>query len=89
VLKTQETSKFKYVDFEDCVHIFHNFVPKEIALVFSCSKKHCNLKMIVGFISQVESIVSCLSDSEVHVFRLKLYDGDEDERNMRSASVYR
>lgn len=34
VLKTQETSKFKYVDFEDCVHIFHNFIPKEIALVF-------------------------------------------------------
>ena len=62
VLKTQETSKTKYVDFEDCIHIFHNFLPKEIALV--------------------ESVVACLSDNEVHVFRLKLVDSSDDERNL-------
>jgi hypothetical protein len=49
-LKTQETSKTRYVDFEDCIHIFHNFdLPKEIAVV--------------------ESVVACLSDTQVHVFR--------------------
>ena len=62
VLKLQETSKTKYVDFEDCVHIFHNFLPKEISLV--------------------ESVVACLSDNEVHVFRLKLVDASDDEHNL-------
>ncbi len=31
---------------------------------------------------QVESVVACLSDTEVHVFRLKLVDSSDDERNM-------
>ena len=34
VIKTLEASKAKYVDFEDCIHIFHTFpVPKEVELV--------------------------------------------------------
>ena len=26
-LKTQEVSRTKFIDFEDSIHIFHNFIP--------------------------------------------------------------
>ena len=32
-MKTQEMSKTKFIDFEDCIHIFHNFIPMEVTLV--------------------------------------------------------
>ena len=32
-MKTQEMSKTKFIDFEDCIHIFHNFIPIEVTLV--------------------------------------------------------
>ena len=32
-MKTQEMSKTKFIDFEDCIHIFHNFIPLEVSLV--------------------------------------------------------
>lgn len=66
-MKTQEMSKAKFLDFEDCIHIFHNFVPKEVTLV--------------------EDVIGCLSDHEVHVFKVKLVDCSE-EKTMRSISVY-
>ena len=67
-LKVQEMSKTKFIDFEDCIHIFHNFIPKEISLI--------------------EDVIGCLSTNEVHVFKVKLVDCN-DEKNLRSISMYR
>ena len=39
------------VDFHECFHVFHNFIPKELALS--------------------EDVIGCLSDNEVHVFKVK------------------
>ena len=66
-LKTQEVSRTKFIDFEDCIHIFHNFIPKEITLI--------------------EDVIGCLNKTEVHVFKVKLVDAN-DEKNLRSLSVY-
>ena len=66
-MKTQEMSKTKFIDFEDCIHIFHNFIPKEVTLI--------------------EDVIGCLSDTEVHVFKVKLIDCN-DEKTLRSVSVY-
>ena len=66
-MKTQEVSRTKFIDFEDCIHIFHNFIPKEILLI--------------------EDVIGCLSKTEVHVFKVKLVDCN-DEKNLRSLSVY-
>ena len=66
-MKTQEMSKTKFIDFEDCIHIFHNFIPKEITLN--------------------EDVIGCLNESEVHVFKVKIVDVN-DEKNLRSLSVY-
>ena len=66
-MKTQEMSKTKFIDFEDCIHIFHNFIPKEVSLI--------------------EDVIGCLSDTEVHVFKVKLIDCN-DEKTLRSVSVY-
>ena len=64
------------VDFHECFHVFHNFIPKELALS--------------------EDVVGCLSDSEVHVFKVKFStpDGGGDFGNsghrtaLRSISMY-
>ena len=66
-LKTQEVSRTKFIDFEDSIHIFHNFIPKEISLI--------------------EDVIGCLNNVEVHVFKVKLVDAN-DEKNLRSLSVY-
>ena len=66
-MKTQEMSKTKFIDFEDCIHIFHNFIPTEVTLV--------------------EDVIGCLSNLELHVFKVKLVDAN-DEKNLRSLSVY-
>ena len=66
-MKTQEMSKTKFIDFEDCIHIFHNFIPLEVTLV--------------------EDVIGCLSKTELHVFKVKLMDAN-DEKNLRSLSVY-
>ena len=66
-LKTQEMSKTKFIDFEDCIHIFHNFIPMEVSIV--------------------EDVIGCLSKTELHVFKVKLMDAN-DEKNLRSLSVY-
>lgn len=66
-MKTQEMSKTKFIDFEDCIHIFHNFIPTEISLV--------------------EDVIGCLNKTELHVFKVKLLDANDD-KNLRSLSVY-
>ena len=69
-VKNHEPSKTKYVDFIDCIHIFHKFqgVPKQVELC--------------------EDVVGCLSDTQVHVFKIRLTDCSQDERNRRSISLY-
>ena len=69
VVKHHEPSKTKYVDFQDCIHIFHKFnIPKQIVLC--------------------EDVVGCLSNTQVHVFKIRLIDCSQDERNRRSISLY-
>ena len=69
VLKLQESSKTKYIDFEDCIHIFHKFsMPKQIVLC--------------------EDVVGCLSNTQVHVFKIRVIDCSSEERNRRSISLY-
>ena len=69
VVKLHEPSKVKYVDFEDCIHIFHKFgIPKQIVLC--------------------EDVVGCLSNTQVHVFKIRIIDCSQDERNRRSISLY-
>ena len=62
----------RYLDFEDCIHVFHTFPePKEIQLS--------------------EDVVACLSDTEVHVFKIQFNDGHHDEgaaAGLRSISLY-
>eukprot|EP00095_Tigriopus_kingsejongensis_P008125 maker-scaffold256_size235750-snap-gene-0.9 protein:Tk08125 transcript:maker-scaffold256_size235750-snap-gene-0.9-mRNA-1 annotation:"hermansky-pudlak syndrome 3 protein" len=77
-VKVHEATRVPYIDFHECFHVFHNFVPKEIALC--------------------EDVIACLSDHEVHVFKVKISDSNtnqngstssmDDERNLRSISVY-
>ena len=67
--RIHEATKAKYVDFQECFHIFHTFLPKELSLV--------------------EDVVGCLSDSEVHVFKIKITDSSsQDEKSLRSISLY-
>ena len=59
-------------DFHECFHVFHNFIPKELALS--------------------EDVIGCLSDNEVHVFKVKFSNpegGDlGNSGHTRSISVY-
>ncbi|TRY75729.1 hypothetical protein TCAL_09858 [Tigriopus californicus] len=78
VTKVHEVTKSSFVDFHECFHVFHNFVPKEIGLC--------------------EDVIACLSANEIHVFKVKISDTTathsngssslDDERNLRSISVY-
>lgn len=77
VTKVHEVTKTSFVDFHECFHVFHNFVPKEIGLC--------------------EDVIGCLSANEIHVFKVKISDTTiqtngssslDDERNLRSISVY-
>ena len=69
VLKLQESSKVKYIDFEDYIHIFHKFsMPKQIVLC--------------------EDVVGCLSNTQVHVFKIRLVECSSEERNRRSVSLH-
>ena len=62
-------------DFHECFHVFHDFIPKELALS--------------------EDVVGCLSDNEVHVFKVKFSNpeggdlGNSGHRSaLRSISTY-
>ena len=77
VRKFHESSKAKFLDFEDCVHVFHTFPsPREIQLC--------------------EDVLACLSDIEVHVFKVKFssagattdLDRGGGGGNFRSVSLY-
>ena len=68
-VKCHEPSKTKYVDFIDCIHVFHKFsIPKQVSLC--------------------EDVVGCLSSNQVHIFKIRLVDCSQDERNRRSISLY-
>ena len=78
VTKFHECSRAKFLDFEDCVHVFHTFPsPREIQLC--------------------EDVLACLSDAEVHVFKVRfssagattdLDRGGGGGGNLRSVSLY-
>ena len=78
VTKFHECSRAKFLDFEDCVHVFHTFPsPREIQLC--------------------EDVLACLSDTEVHVFKVRfssagattdLDRGGGGGGNLRSVSLY-
>ena len=54
-MKTQEMSKTKFIDFEDCIHIFHNFIPIEVTLVEDViGKQNFHILEIVQFLSSFE-----------------------------------
>ena len=79
VTKFHECSRAKFLDFEDCVHVFHTFPsPREIQLC--------------------EDVLACLSDAEVHVFKVRFSSagattdldrgGGGGGGNLRSVSLY-